>query len=112
MQIERHPTGLEAVRTVLVQQLKRPLRFQSIAGLVQELRLKGTVEVPIDVTTSSAAGLGVADLQRQLQSAGLQQIGLKPPLINQPGGIQLIAMGASDHKNIAAGHHDASVPPD
>ena len=72
----------------------------------KQIRLETSIEVPIQITGPCCSSLGVTNHPPAEQSASVDQLSLKLPLIQQPGGIQLIAMGPGHHQHIEAGHHN------
>ena len=92
------------------EKLTGTLPFHLLPPLIQQIRSEAAVEITVDVATVDGARFGIADLQGKRQSSGLQQSRLLTPLVDQPGPIDFIPMGATHHQHIAAGHHDAWKP--
>ena len=83
--------------------------FLLLPTLIQTIRREAAVEVAVDVATVDGTSFGITDFKSQGKASGFQQIGLLTPLVDQPGPIDFIAVGATNHQHIAAGHHDAST---
>ncbi len=92
------------------EELPGALQFLLLPPLIQQIRGEAAVEISVDVATVGCAGLGIADLQSQREPRGIQQILLITPLVHQPGPIDFVAMGATHHQHIAAGHHKLLNP--
>jgi hypothetical protein len=104
VQIEGHGTGPRPGRPETRQQLPGPLQLQGIGlggGSRQAIRLKAAVEIAIAVAGVGGPGGGVADLQLQGQAGAGEAAGMAPPVLQQPGGIALVAVGPRHHQHRA-----------
>ena len=100
VQIEGHAAGGGAAGAMGRQQRAGPQDLPLLAaGIGEQLRGKAAVEVAVEVAAVEGQGLGVADLQLQLHTIAAQQLRLLPPLLQQPGGIALVAMGGGHHQH-------------
>ena len=109
LQIQGHPARGRAGGAVQREELPSALQFLLLPTLIQTIRREAAVEVAVDVATVDGTSFGITDFKSQGKASGFQQIGLLTPLVDQPGPIDFIAVGATNHQHIAAGHHDAST---
>ena len=97
MQIDGHGTRLLAGRAVQAQEFPSTLKLQAGGPLLQLFREEAAVEVTIDVAAATAQRFRVADHLLHHQASSVDQIRVGLPLLQQPRGIDLIAVGAGHH---------------
>ena len=79
------------------QEFPSTLKLQSGGPMLQLFREDAAVEVTIDVTAAAEQRFRVADHLLHRQASSVDQIRVGLPLLQQPRGIDLIAVGAGYH---------------
>ena len=83
--------------------------FGVVFGALEEVRTKGTVEIPVAIPTPISLGTGIAGDRLHLATAAIDQSWMTGPLLQQPGAIDLIAVGARHHQHSGLCHHNAAL---
>jgi hypothetical protein len=78
-------------------------------ALFQKIGAKGTIEVAIAVATPLRTGLRITNGCLNDTSTGINQGMISSPLVQKPGAIDFIAMGACHHQHSGACHQVAAL---